>query len=107
MVIIWGTWGLLTESIKLSLDAVPKSVNFEKVKHYLESIDGVKGVHDLHIWSLSTKQNALTAHLVMPDKPLTDSDRAYIEHELERQFKINHITIQIEQGGLIHDQCNC
>jgi cobalt-zinc-cadmium efflux system protein len=89
-VILWGTWGLLKDSVNLALDAVPEGVELEKVRRFLESLPGVSSVHDLHIWALSTTQTALTAHLVNACE------------ELREHFKINHATIQIEQGNGTH-----
>src|SRR5690606_22151537 len=72
VVITIGTWSLLKDSLHLSMDAVPRSIDFEKIQSYLSSLEGVKEVHDLHIWAMSTTENALTAHLVMPDGELKD-----------------------------------
>ncbi len=98
-VIVWGTWGLLTGSIAMSLDAVPAGIETAEVEAYLKSLPGVSEVHDLHIWSMSTTESALTVHLVHPsgldDDLLQDAAR-----ELERRFKIRHATIQMESGAL-------
>lgn len=98
LMILWGTWGLLRDSMNLILDAVPHNIDINKVEHYLESIEGVTAVHDLHIWGLSTKEVALTCHLVVPSRMFTEKDYQEINHELEHHFKINHTTIQIETG---------
>ncbi len=70
-IVLWGTWGLLRDSLHLILDAIPHYIDHAGVKHYLENLPGVTAVHDLHIWGLSTREVALTAHLVMPEHPLT------------------------------------
>ena len=67
-VITIGTWGLLRDSFHLSMDAVPKGIDFKEVGYYLKGINGVTEVHDLHIWAMSTTEIALTAHLVIPDE---------------------------------------
>ena len=64
-VIFTMTWKLLMETIRLSIDAVPGNINVPDVYNYLRSIEGVKEIHDLHIWSLSTSQIALTVHIVL------------------------------------------
>jgi cobalt-zinc-cadmium efflux system protein len=97
-IIMWGSIKLLKQSVDLAMDAVPYNVNLEKVQHYLKTLPGVKAVHDLHIWGLSTRENALTAHLVMPNAPCNDEMRQKINCELKEQFNIHHATIQIEQG---------
>src|SRR5579883_5557 len=73
-IVLWGTWGLLRDSVRLILDAVPHYIDQAGVRHYLAQLPGVAALHDLHIWGLSTKEVALTAHLVMPDSSLTDAD---------------------------------
>lgn len=94
-VIIYGTWKLFTDSIDLALDAVPKDIDVKEVHDYLLDQHGVEEVHDLHIWAMSTTENALTAHLVMPDG---NEDRFIFDlrNELDEKFGINHTTLQIE-----------
>ena len=97
-VIVWGTWGLLRESVRLSLGAVPSQVAFADVRLYLEGLEGVISVHDLHVWAMSTTENALTAHLVMPQGHPGDAFIAHVSHELAHRFRIAHPTFQIELG---------
>jgi len=96
--IVWTTWGLFRDSISLMLDAVPPSVDQQQVIEYLHKIAGVTALHDLHIWGLSTKEIALTVHLVVPEKSLSDADYLRINKDLKQQFKIDHATIQVESG---------
>tara|TARA_R110002072_G_scaffold3830_6_gene27386 strand:+ start:64454 stop:65431 length:978 start_codon:yes stop_codon:yes gene_type:complete len=98
-VILGGTWGLLRDSVNLILDAVPHNVDLQKVKDYLLEINGVTEVHDLHIWGMSTKENCLTAHLVMPDNTLWDSEESYasIGRDMADHFSIHHVTLQVEK----------
>lgn len=103
--ILWGTWGLLRDSVNLILDAVPHHVDAKAVRAYLEKIPGVKELHDLHIWGLSTTDTALTAHLIMPDRPLSDDDHERINEDLLHRFKIGHVTLQVEEGGEEHNPC--
>ncbi len=100
--ILWGTWGVLRDSINLILDAVPIGLDHFAVQKYLASLRGVTAVHDLHIWGLSTREVALTAHLIMPDTMLSDEDYVIISRELKSRFKINHVTLQVEKGSLEH-----
>jgi cobalt-zinc-cadmium efflux system protein len=99
IVIVWGTWGLLGDSINMILDAVPRHIDRQQVHEYLLAIDGVSEVHDLHIWALSTNESCLTAHLVMPENTLWDSDNGYsdIGKALDDKFQINHVTLQVEK----------
>ena len=95
-VIIWGTWSLLRESYAMSISAVPRQIEAGTVKDYLASQPGVSSVHDLHIWSMSTTEIALTCHLVMEKGHPGDAFLHDMADELEHRFEINHPTIQIE-----------
>ncbi len=97
-VIIAGSWGLMRDSIHLSLHGVPAQIDPEAVKDFLAAQDGVSDVHDLHIWAMSTNQNALSAHLVMPAGHPGDAFYVRVAHELEDRFAIHHTTLQIETG---------
>jgi cobalt-zinc-cadmium efflux system protein len=101
-VIIWGTWDLLRESTNLALQAVPRNIETEKVERYLEQLPGVSKVHDLHIWAMSTTETALTVHLVKPDGNIDDELLARVCDELQRNFQIGHVTIQLECGSETH-----
>ena len=98
-VIVWGTWGLLRDSINMILDAVPDHIDREEVSRYLQSVDGVEQVHDLHIWAMSTNETCLTAHLVMPENTLWESESGYgdIGEVLMEKFRIHHVTLQVER----------
>lgn len=98
-VIAIGTWGLLRESIKLALLAVPESVDLEKVQSYFASLPNVTAVHDLHIWPMSTTQTALTAHLEMPNGSSGDQFLHQVCKHLHDEFQIEHCTIQIEHDA--------
>jgi len=96
-VIFANTWGLLRESVNLALDAVPAGIDRGAVEAYLRSLPGIRSVHDLHIWGLSTSETALTAHLV---KIAADDDDALIaqaSRELHERFQIAHTTLQWER----------
>ena len=97
-----GTWSLLRESLNLALDAVPANIHPEKVVAYLASLPGVKAVHDLHIWAMSTTEIALTVHLVKPDAVIDDALLVNINNELREQFGIGHTTVQFERGDAAH-----
>ncbi|MGC1854382.1 MAG: cation diffusion facilitator family transporter [Candidatus Aquirickettsiella sp.] len=97
-IITWGSWNLLRRSVELILGAVPYGVNQKAVYNYLKELPGVQEVHDLHIWGLSTQETALTAHLIMPEGGLSDKDHLKINRVLAKEFHIQHITLQVEQG---------
>lgn len=93
-----GTWGLLRDSLKLALQAVPESIELKAVHHFLENFPGVSEVHDLHIWGMSSSENALTAHLVFPGGHPGDAVLQKISQDVEEMFGIHHVTIQVEVG---------
>ncbi|NCP24349.1 MAG: cation transporter [Erythrobacter sp.] len=97
LVIAWGTWGLLKDSVAMSLLAVPKTVSQSGVHAYLAGLPGVEAVHDLHIWPMSTTETALTAHLVMPGGHPGDAFLREVAEELSHHHRIGHTTIQIER----------
>lgn len=95
-VIAGATWGLLRDSVQLSLDAVPAGIDHAAVEAYLAGLPGVTAVHDLHIWPLSTTETALTAHLVRPGAGHDDGFLAATADTLRDRFNIGHATLQIE-----------
>jgi cobalt-zinc-cadmium efflux system protein len=97
-VIVWGTWSLLREALALALAGVPPGVDQGGVADYLAGLPGVTGVHDLHIWGMSTTETALTAHLVRPGAALDDALLSEACAELKRRFAIHHATLQVECG---------
>ncbi|QZD94730.1 cation diffusion facilitator family transporter [Qipengyuania gelatinilytica] len=105
-VIAWGTWGLLKDSVAMSLLGVPKGISESAVRGYLAGLEGVKEIHDLHIWPMSTTETALTAHLVMPGPHPGDGFLREISTELKHHHRINHATIQIEQSR-VHSDTGC
>jgi cobalt-zinc-cadmium efflux system protein len=98
MVIIIGTWRLFKQSLHLLFDGVPEHVDVEAVRQYLLQLSGVRGIHDLHIWAMSTTETALTVHFEMETSPLDDNFMQNISNELLMQFGISHATIQLEYG---------
>src|SRR5436190_113653 len=102
VVIVWGTWGLLRDSMAMALDIVPSNVDPAVVRKYLETQAGVIAVHDLHIWALSTTETALSAHLVKPDAEINDEMLACVCDDLAHRFGIGHVTIQFERGDAAH-----
>lgn len=97
-VILYSSYHLLIDSINLSLDPVPENINIKEVSEFLNKLPEVSGVHDLHIWALSTTDAALTVHLSTYE--LTDIGFiTSIQNQLSERFRIEHATIQIEYGS--------
>jgi len=100
-VIFASTWSLLKQTLRISLDGVPHNINLEETAKEIESVDGVKSVHHLHIWALSTMQNALTAHIVLKEDVQLEGIqkiKAEIRHRAEHRG-IQHCTLETESAG--------
>ena len=100
LVIVLGTWSLLRDSLDLALDAAPRGIDPKAVGDWLAARPGVSEVHDLHIWAMSTTETAMTAHLVRPENPDNDQFLHDVCGDMARLFKIGHVTIQVERGGV-------
>ncbi len=107
-VIIASTWSLLKDSLRLSLDGVPDNVDIQKIKAGVEKISGVKNLHHLHIWAISTTQNAMTAHLVVANdlSPAQITTLKHsVKHELEH-LNIHHVTLETETEICKEEVCH-
>lgn len=109
-IILIGTWSLLRDSINLAIDSVPKNIDVTEIKQYLRSQENVCQIHDLHIWPLSTTEIAMSVHLVVTDKPISNNFLFEIQQHLHDHFGIEHATIQIEtkaDGECLLDRDSC
>jgi len=106
-VVIYSTWSLLTESLRLSLDAVPENIDTEKIKIQMLKTEGVKDIHHIHIWAISTTRNAMTAHLILKND-LTEKQianlKSNLKHELEH-LNIQHATLETESQNCHDEYC--
>jgi len=95
-IVLFGAWPLFKSGLDLALDAVPAHVDSDEVRAYLMAASGVRDLHDLHVWALSTTSTALSVHLVVD--PGTDAFRlvAELAHKVEDRFHIDHATLQAE-----------
>ncbi len=100
LVILVPAIGLVRRSLQLVLHGVPGEIDLDEVGRFLDSRPGVTDRHHLHVWALSSRQTALSVHLVMPEPP-ADSDAFLheLQSELRRRFDIRHATVQIERGS--------
>ncbi|WP_394846501.1 cation diffusion facilitator family transporter [Pendulispora brunnea] len=96
LVILGSTWSLLRRSLDLALDAVPEQIDPGQVRGYLGGLPGVREVHDLHIWAMSSTETALTAHLVTVDGASSPGFLRDVSNELHSRFHIGHATLQLE-----------
>lgn len=99
LVIVYSTWGLLRDSLRLSLDGVPAGTDMGKVKDIIQSIEGVKDVHHVHVWAISTTETALTAHVLICDASRLEEIKQEIKHALF-DAGIQHVTLEFEVAEL-------
>ena len=104
-VILWGSAGVMKESVGMSLMGVPSGIDVDEVQIELAALDGVATVHDLHVWPLSTTETALTAHLVAPGADSTDELLLAARQMLHDRFGIEHCTLQVERTHLEDTHC--
>jgi cobalt-zinc-cadmium efflux system protein len=98
VLILWSSWTILREAINLLLEGTPAGIDPEAVTHAIASLDGVDGVHHLHIWALGASRPALSCHLMVGDIPVRSTGNllARVNEILEHDFGIAHTTIQFE-----------
>lgn len=102
VVILISTWSLLTNSLRMSLDAVPANVEVANIEQVILKVKGVESMHHMHIWSMSTTENALTAHLLLEDK-LSFDEKMKVVHKVKHELlhnNIQHATIELESAIL-------
>lgn len=107
--ILWSSYGVLRESVNLLLEGTPSAIDPQSVTRSLGEIDGVYGVHHLHIWALGPSSPALSCHLMVGDVPLKQTTRILgeINAMLAREYRIAHTTIQFEYAMCAEDDPFC
>ncbi|MFL5753585.1 MAG: cation diffusion facilitator family transporter [Bacteroidia bacterium] len=106
-VVIYSTWGLLMESLKLSLDAVPSSIDMEKIKEKILEDKKIRDIHHIHVWAMSTTKNAMTAHLIL-EAGLGEEEIAKIKHRAKHELAhldIHHATFETETVNCKDAEC--
>ncbi len=109
LIIIYSTWDLLKDSLRLSLDGVPETIRLESFEQIVGPIKGVISFHHIHVWAMSTTENAMTAHIVVANT-LSNQEiiilKKNIKHELEH-VNIHHVTLEIELENEVCTTPNC
>ncbi len=108
-VIVGSAWRLLRDSLRLSLDGVPEGIDIDQVREVIKKVVGVRDIHHIHIWAISTTVNALTAHLVIDDATSAGREseiKKKIRHDLAH-INIQHATLETEQMGQLCDTAEC
>ena len=93
--IVWRTWGLLSQAVHVLMEGVPTHLNVKEVGRAMAGVPGVKGIHDLHIWTITSGLDALSAHVVVPVGENRDEVLERLQSLLRDHFGIDHVTLQI------------
>ncbi|HEX7154730.1 MAG TPA: cation diffusion facilitator family transporter [Thermoanaerobaculia bacterium] len=109
VLILWSAYGILKETVNLLLEGTPSGIDPRAVTQSLGNIDGVLGVHHVHIWALGPSSPALSAHLMVGDVPLSSTARLLgeVKEVLEHEYRIAHTTIQFEYALCAEDDPHC
>ncbi len=105
--LLFSTWKILFESLRLTLDAVPESIDLEKIKSIVLKVPRVKNIHHIHIWAMSTSKNAMTAHLIVEDG-MNEKEIAELKHTLKHELEhnnIHHATLETESQSSHEEFC--
>ena len=109
IVILIGTWSLLTQSLRLSMDAVPDNIEISEIENVIKKVPGVEDIHHMHIWAMSTTENALTTHLVLSET-LNFDEKMKVVHKIKHNLmhkNIHHATIELESAAQPCDDEDC
>lgn len=107
--IVWNAWLIIRESIEILLEGSPRDIDVETMVDDLRQIDGVRGVHDLHVWSITQSMRALSAHVLVEDEPISVAaeTQRQINRVLQERYHIAHATLQLECTGCKPDTLYC
>lgn len=108
-IILYSGWGLIKDSFLILMNATPPGIDLEAIQKTLESIDGIREIHDLHVWNPSAESIALAVHITVPDQMLGKVDElaGEVRTVLAAKFKIDHPTLQFESNSCNHGQLLC
>ena len=109
LLIVWTAWDIIRESLNILLEGLPRGIHLADVALAMGGVDGVLGVHDLHIWSLGSSTHALSCHVLIEDVPPSASDTILrsVNELLERRFGIAHSTVQFEHVSCAISESGC
>jgi cobalt-zinc-cadmium efflux system protein len=109
LLILWNAWGILHESVNILMEATPTDVDVPTVLDSILQVEGVRGVHDLHIWSITHSLRTLSAHILTDDVPISEGIKiqAAVNEILDRTYGISHATLQLECVGCVQNDLYC
>ncbi len=109
LLIVWNAWLIIRESVEILLEGTPRDIDMEEMVKDITSIDGVRGVHDLHVWSITQNMRALSAHVLVDDEQISVGAgiQRQINEVLKQQYNVAHATLQLECVGCEPDMLYC
>jgi cobalt-zinc-cadmium efflux system protein len=109
VLIVWTAWDIIRESLNILLEGLPRGIRLADVSAAMRGVDGVLGIHDLHIWSLGSNTHALSCHVLIADVPPSESEAILrgVNEVLERRFGIAHTTVQFENVSCAISESGC
>jgi len=105
VLVIYSAWGLMKESIVILMECTPSRINIDAVRNTMAGVPGVCGVHDLHVWTITSGMESLSAHVVLEQGHASDGALVAIRQAVHQEFGIDHVTIQIESNPSEHCEC--
>ncbi|MEA2693925.1 MAG: cobalt-zinc-cadmium efflux system protein [Acidobacteriota bacterium] len=106
LLVLWSSWSLVKETVGVLMESAPGHIDVDEVRQAILAVDDVRGVHDLHVWTITSGRESLSAHVVTAEGPIPRSLLAEIKRALHDRFGIHHVTIQVEaEGNDSHDPC--
>jgi cobalt-zinc-cadmium efflux system protein len=109
LLIVWNAWLIIRESVEILLESTPRDIDMDALIKDVQQVDGVRGVHDLHVWSITQNMRALSAHVLVDDEPISVGAgiQRQINEVLNRQYNVAHATLQLECVGCEPDTLYC
>jgi cobalt-zinc-cadmium efflux system protein len=109
LLIVWNAWLIIRESVEILLEGTPRDIDMQAMVADIQQIDGVRGMHDLHVWSITQNMRALSAHVLVGDEPISVGAgiQRQINDVLQQQYNIAHATLQLECVGCEADTLYC
>src|SRR6185437_7397893 len=106
---LWSSWGVLKESVSILLESSPPGLDMDRVQQAILAVEGVRGMHDLHVWTLGAGAIACSCHILVDEQTVRQGQQVLqaVAQRLEREFHINHTTIQVEVEGHHSNEMYC
>jgi cobalt-zinc-cadmium efflux system protein len=109
ILILWSAWSIVRESVDILMEGTPTDIDMNAMIQDISAVDGVRGVHDLHVWSITRGLRTLSAHLVTDDLPISEgaSIQTGVNEVLYHNYNINHATLQLECNDCMPSTLYC